>query len=107
MLIYRVLQHSMAATYVDQGTIPLFRIEMSIFYIVFFDPPFPEINLNALPAYRIIFLMPVWLYTCRLYACAIASLLRFCMSNIIWPPGTVTRTISLMTLIRSGKYQLE
>ena len=26
----------MAATYEDQGPIPLFRIEMSIFYIVFF-----------------------------------------------------------------------
>ena len=33
---YRVLQHSMAATYEDEGPIPLFRIEMSIFYIVFF-----------------------------------------------------------------------
>merc|ERR1719361_1226461 len=31
-----VLQNSMAVTYEDRGPIPLYRIEMSIFYIVFF-----------------------------------------------------------------------
>ena len=31
-----VLQQSMAVTYEDQAPIPLYRIEMSIFYIVYF-----------------------------------------------------------------------
>ena len=48
-----VLQHSMAATYEDQGPIPLFRIEMSIFYIVFFIV-FPFFFVNIFVALIII-----------------------------------------------------
>ena len=50
---YRVLQHSMAATYEDEGPIPLFRIEMSIFYIVFFIV-FPFFFVNIFVALIII-----------------------------------------------------
>ena len=37
-LIYfnSILQDSMASTYPDEGPLPWFRVEMSIFYIVFF-----------------------------------------------------------------------
>ena len=31
-----ILQDSMASTYVDEGPLPWYRVEMSIFYIVFF-----------------------------------------------------------------------
>ncbi len=48
-----VLQHSMAATYEDYGPIPLFRIEMSIFYIVFFIV-FPFFFVNIFVALIII-----------------------------------------------------
>ena len=34
--ICRVLQNSMASTYENEGPLPWFRVEMSIFYIVFF-----------------------------------------------------------------------
>ena len=50
---FRVLQHSMAATYEDEGPIPLFRIEMSIFYIVFFIV-FPFFFVNIFVALIII-----------------------------------------------------
>ena len=53
VLHYRVLQHSMAATYEDEGPIPLFRIEMSIFYIVFFIV-FPFFFVNIFVALIII-----------------------------------------------------
>ena len=43
----------MAATYEDQGPIPLFRIEMSIFYIVFFIV-FPFFFVNIFVALIII-----------------------------------------------------
>ncbi len=43
----------MAATYVDQGPIPLFRIEMSLFYIVFFIV-FPFFFVNIFVALIII-----------------------------------------------------
>ena len=33
---FRILQNSMAVTYENVGPIPLYRIEMAIFYIVFF-----------------------------------------------------------------------
>ena len=33
---YSILQDSMASTYVDEGPLPWYRVEMSIFYIVFF-----------------------------------------------------------------------
>merc|ERR1719245_2503448 len=48
-----ILQHSMAATYEDEGPIPLFRIEMSIFYIVFFIV-FPFFFVNIFVALIII-----------------------------------------------------
>ncbi len=50
---YRILQHSMAATYEDEGPIPLFRIEMAIFYIVFFIV-FPFFFVNIFVALIII-----------------------------------------------------
>ena len=31
-----ILQNSMASTYEDEGPIPMFRVEMAIFYIVYF-----------------------------------------------------------------------
>ena len=43
----------MAATYEDEGPIPLFRIEMSIFYIVFFIV-FPFFFVNIFVALIII-----------------------------------------------------
>ncbi len=48
-----MLQHSMAATFEDEGPIPLFRIEMSIFYIVFFIV-FPFFFVNIFVALIII-----------------------------------------------------
>ena len=33
---FSILQDSMASTYVDEGPLPWYRVEMSIFYIVFF-----------------------------------------------------------------------
>ena len=35
-LIFRILQDSMSSTYDNEGPLPWFRVEMSIFYIVFF-----------------------------------------------------------------------
>lgn len=49
----RVLQHSMSATYEDQGPIQNFRIEMSIFYIVYFIV-FPFFFVNIFVALIII-----------------------------------------------------
>lgn len=49
----RVLQNSMAATYEDQGPIQNFRIEMSIFYIVYFVV-FPFFFVNIFVALIII-----------------------------------------------------
>lgn len=49
----RVLQHSMAATYEDRGPIQNFRIEMSIFYIVYFIV-FPFFFVNIFVALIII-----------------------------------------------------
>ena len=51
--ILRVLQHSMSATYEDQGPIQNFRIEMSIFYIVYFVV-FPFFFVNIFVALIII-----------------------------------------------------
>merc|ERR1719273_583523 len=48
-----VLQNSMAVTYEDRGPIPLYRIEMSIFYIVFFVV-FPFFFVNIFVALIII-----------------------------------------------------
>lgn len=50
---FRVLQHSMAATYEDRGPIQNFRIEMSIFYIVYFIV-FPFFFVNIFVALIII-----------------------------------------------------
>lgn len=50
---FRVLQNSMAATYEDQGPIQNFRIEMSIFYIVYFVV-FPFFFVNIFVALIII-----------------------------------------------------
>ncbi|RZC43172.1 cacophony A, partial [Asbolus verrucosus] len=49
----QVLQHSMAATYEDQGPIQNYRIEMSIFYIVYFVV-FPFFFVNIFVALIII-----------------------------------------------------
>ncbi|KAK2584123.1 hypothetical protein KPH14_006561 [Odynerus spinipes] len=49
----QILQHSMAATYEDQGPIQNFRIEMSIFYIVYFIV-FPFFFVNIFVALIII-----------------------------------------------------
>nr|XP_015839353.1 PREDICTED: uncharacterized protein LOC661666 isoform X2 [Tribolium castaneum] len=49
----QVLQHSMAATYVDQGPIENYRLEMSIFYIVYFVV-FPFFFVNIFVALIII-----------------------------------------------------
>ena len=49
----RVLQNSMAVTYEDQGPIPLFSIEMFIFYIVYFIV-FPFFFVNIFVALIII-----------------------------------------------------
>ena len=48
-----VLQQSMAVTYEDQAPIPLYRIEMSIFYIVYFIV-FPFFFVNIFVALIII-----------------------------------------------------
>ena len=48
-----VLQHSMGATDKDQGPTPLYRTEMSIFYIVFFIV-FPFFFVNIFVALIII-----------------------------------------------------
>lgn len=53
IIVYRVLQHSMAATYEDRGPIQNFRIEMSIFYIVYFIV-FPFFFVNIFVALIII-----------------------------------------------------
>ena len=50
---FRVLQQSMAVTYEDQGPIPVYRIEMSIFYIVYFIV-FPFFFVNIFVALIII-----------------------------------------------------
>lgn len=50
---FRVLQNSMAATYEDRGPIQNFRIEMSIFYIVYFVV-FPFFFVNIFVALIII-----------------------------------------------------
>lgn len=49
----QILQNSMAATYEDQGPIQNFRIEMSIFYIVYFIV-FPFFFVNIFVALIII-----------------------------------------------------
>jgi len=49
----RVLEQSMAATFEDQSPIPLFRVEMSIFYIVYFIV-FPFFFVNIFVALIII-----------------------------------------------------
>lgn len=51
--VSRVLQNSMAATYEDRGPIQNFRIEMSIFYIVYFVV-FPFFFVNIFVALIII-----------------------------------------------------
>lgn len=53
MLFFRVLQNSMAATYDNRGPIQNFRIEMSIFYIVYFIV-FPFFFVNIFVALIII-----------------------------------------------------
>lgn len=52
-LLFRVLQNSMAATYEDMGPITNFRIEMSIFYIIYFVV-FPFFFVNIFVALIII-----------------------------------------------------
>ena len=52
-LLPSVLQQSMAATFEDQAPIPLFRTEMSIFYIVYFIV-FPFFFVNIFVALIII-----------------------------------------------------
>ena len=53
LIICRVLQQSMAVTYENQGPIPVYRIEMSIFYIVYFIV-FPFFFVNIFVALIII-----------------------------------------------------
>ena len=48
-----ILEQSMSATFEDQGPIPLFRVEMSIFYIVYFIV-FPFFFVNIFVALIII-----------------------------------------------------
>ena len=48
-----ILEQSMAATFEDQAPIPLFRVEMSIFYIVYFIV-FPFFFVNIFVALIII-----------------------------------------------------
>ena len=50
---FRILQNSMAVTYENVGPIPLYRIEMAIFYIVFFVV-FPFFFVNIFVALIII-----------------------------------------------------
>lgn len=52
-VVHRILQHSMAATYENRGPIQNFRIEMSIFYIVYFVV-FPFFFVNIFVALIII-----------------------------------------------------
>ena len=52
-LNFRVLQQSMGATYEEQGPLPMFRVEMSIFYIVYFIV-FPFFFVNIFVALIII-----------------------------------------------------
>ena len=52
-LFHRVLHQSMGATYEDQAPIPLFRVEMSIFYVVYFIV-FPFFFVNIFVALIII-----------------------------------------------------
>ncbi len=52
-IFFSVLQQSMAATFEDQAPIPLFRVEMSIFYIVYFIV-FPFFFVNIFVALIII-----------------------------------------------------
>ena len=51
--LIRVLEQSMSATFEDQSPIPLFRVEMSIFYIVYFIV-FPFFFVNIFVALIII-----------------------------------------------------
>ena len=51
--LFSVLQQSMAVTYENQGPIPIYRIEMSIFYIVYFIV-FPFFFVNIFVALIII-----------------------------------------------------
>ena len=51
--IFSVLHQSMGATYEDQAPIPLFRVEMSIFYVVYFIV-FPFFFVNIFVALIII-----------------------------------------------------
>lgn len=53
ILIYSVLMNSMAASFDDQGPIPYYRMEMSIFYIVYFVV-FPFFFVNIFVALIII-----------------------------------------------------
>ena len=53
LLVHRVLQNSMAATQEDHGPILHYRIEMSIFYIVYFIV-FPFFFVNIFVALIII-----------------------------------------------------
>jgi hypothetical protein len=53
LCFHRVLQNSMAATYEDEGPIRNFRIEMSIFYVVYFVV-FPFFFVNIFVALIII-----------------------------------------------------
>ena len=53
LFIVRILQNSMGATFENQGPDPLFRTEMSIFYIVFFIV-FPFFFVNIFVALIII-----------------------------------------------------
>ena len=50
---YSILEQSMSATFEDQGPIPRFRVEMSIFYIVYFIV-FPFFFVNIFVALIII-----------------------------------------------------
>ena len=52
-LFFSVLHQSMGATYEDQAPIPLFRVEMSIFYVVYFIV-FPFFFVNIFVALIII-----------------------------------------------------
>ena len=51
--LFSVLQQSMAVTYENQGPLPIYRIEMSIFYIVYFIV-FPFFFVNIFVALIII-----------------------------------------------------
>lgn len=51
--VYRVLKHSVDATFEDQGPSPGYRMEMSIFYVVYFVV-FPFFFVNIFVALIII-----------------------------------------------------